>query len=310
MVAEDSVPIPNDGSGRHLPAHRSFGIVSNASVRPGVACGARSFPDRRAMVAPEAHDERVIDIIATENRIPVSIPGAHRRHSCFSPSRSSVLSALLHVSLLCSLLSMITCAIGAEVPTASGSGTIVAPATAPATATQCLPGGKGFLRARLSGALKTEIAWGNETDCSGAIRPTDGGIRMRFAGMSTAVKEPGKSQDAERLVLVFGIAGLREGQSAQSLGVNLTVIREGTGQFYSTRGDDKCTLDKVTQVPIVGIPRRSRSYSLVARGFCTEPARAVRGEGVILISRFDFAGRVDFDTEDNGTEPQTATASL
>jgi hypothetical protein len=57
MVAEDSVPIPDDGSGRHLPAHRSFGIVSNASVRPGVACGARSFPDRRSMVAPEAHDD-------------------------------------------------------------------------------------------------------------------------------------------------------------------------------------------------------------------------------------------------------------
>jgi len=263
----------------------------------------RSF---RAIATRTPHDERVIDIIATENRIPVSIPGARHLLSRFSPSRLSTLSVLLHGALLCSSLSIITCAIGAEVPTASGSGTIVAPTTTP----ECLPAGKGFLRARLSGALKTEIAWGNETDCSGAIRPTDGGIRMRFAGMSTAVTGPGKSQDPERLVLVFGIAGLREGQSARSLGVNLTVIREGTGQFYSTRGDDKCMLDKVTQVPITGIPRRSRSYSVVARGFCTEPARAVRGEGVILVSRFDFAGRVDFDTEDNGMDPQTATARL
>jgi hypothetical protein len=28
----------------------------------------------------------------------------------------------------------------------------------------------------------------------------------------------------------------------------------------------------------------------------------VRGEGVILLSRFDYAGRVDFDNEDRDTE--------
>jgi hypothetical protein len=209
------------------------------------------------------------------------------------------------------LLAIITCAAAAEVPTASSSGSEAI------VTKQCLPGGKGFLRARLSGALQTELAWGNETDCSGAIRPTDGGIRLRFAGMSSPEKSKTKNKKApagdqakERIVLVFGIAGLREGQSAKTLAVNLTVIREGTGQFYSTQGDDKCTLDTVTQVPIAGIPRRSRTYSLVARGFCTEPARAVRGEGVILVSRFDFAGRVDYSDDDNSAEPQTATASL
>lgn len=135
--------------------------------------------------------------------------------------------------------------------------------------------------------------------CTGAVRPTDGGIRVRFAGSA--------GLDQESLVLVFGIAGLREGTSAKTLAVNLTVIREGTGQFYSTQGDDKCMLDEVTQEPLIGIPHRSRSYRVVARGFCTEPARAVRGEGVILISRFDFAGRIDFDSEDSGETP-TATA--
>jgi hypothetical protein len=109
--------------------------------------------------------------------------------------------------------------------------------------------------------------------------------------------------------LLFGIAGLREGQSARTLGVNLTVIREGTGEFYSTQGDDKCMLDEVSQQPLIGIPHKSRSYRIVARGFCTEPARAVRGEGVILISRFDFAGRIDFDTEDASTPSPTATAA-
>jgi hypothetical protein len=35
---------------------------------------------------------------------------------------------------------------------------------------------------------------------------------------------------------------------------------------------------------------------VTARGFCTEPARAVRGKGAVLLSRFDYSGRVDFGT--------------
>jgi hypothetical protein len=170
----------------------------------------------------------------------------------------------------------------------------------------CLASGDGYLRARLSGSIRKELAWGNEgTECTGAVRPTDGGIRMRF---SRPEDDADKAQGSEsRLVLVFGIAGLREGRSAKNLPVNLTVIREGRGEFYSTQGDDKCTLDEVTQQPIVGVPRRSRSYRIIARGFCTEPARAVRGKGAVLLSRFDYAGRVDFESED--TQDDAALAA-
>jgi hypothetical protein len=151
--------------------------------------------------------------------------------------------------------------------------------------------------------VKAELVWGNEdTECTGAVRP-DGGIRVRFSRND----ETGGG----RLVLLFGIAGLREGQSARTLPVNVTLIREGKGEFYSTQGDDKCTLDEVKQEPMVGMPHRSRSYRIIARGFCTHPARAVRGEGVILLSRFDYAGRVDFDSEDSEEDldsgPITAT---
>ena len=157
-------------------------------------------------------------------------------------------------------------------------------------AAACLPDGTGSLEARLSGAVRAELVWGNEdTECTGAVRP-DGGIRVRFS------HEDG--EDGGRLVLLFGIAGLREGQSARALPVNVTIIREGLGEFYSTQGDNKCTLDEVRQQPLVGIPHRSRSYRIIARGFCTHPARAVRGDGVILLSRFDYVGRVDFDAED------------
>ena len=163
------------------------------------------------------------------------------------------------------------------------------PSAAPAVPAKCLPAGNGYLRARISGALSTELNWGNDgTECTGAVRPTDGGIRMRFS----------RTDSQGKLVLVFGIAHLREGKPARNIPVNVTLIREGAGEFFSTQGDDKCTLDLVTQDVIVGIPRRSRSYRVTARGFCTEPARAVRGKGAVLLSRFDYSGRVDFETED------------
>jgi len=171
-----------------------------------------------------------------------------------------------------------------------------APADEPA---RCLPSGDGYVSARLSGSIEAEIDWRNEgTECAGATRP-DGGLRLRFSRFD--------SQAEGRIVLVFGVAGLEEGQSAKALPVNVTVIREGAGEFYSTQGDDKCMLDDVRQTPIVGPPFRARAYRVVARGFCTEPARAVQGKGAILISRFDFAGLADFESEDASNDHTVAT---
>jgi hypothetical protein len=189
--------------------------------------------------------------------------------------------------LLCVLSGVFACKVHAQVPPPAAN-----PAPPPAAA-KCLPSGNGYLRARLSGALSTELNWGNDgTECTGAVRPTDGGIRMRFS----------RAERTGRLVLVFGIAKLPEGKAAHNLPVNVTLIREGAGEFFSTQGDDKCTLDAVTQDVIVGIPRRARSYQVTVRGFCTEPARAVRGKGAVLLSRFDYSGRVDFETQDTQTD--------
>jgi hypothetical protein len=169
-------------------------------------------------------------------------------------------------------------------------------------AIRCLPNGDGYVRARISGALNEELRWENEgTECSGAVRPTDGGVRMRFSR---------RDAHGGRLVLLFGVAGLREGQSAELLPVNVTVMREGAGEFYSTQGDDKCMLEGVRQTPLLGAPHRFRSYRIAARGFCTEPARAVHGAGAVLLPRFDIAGRVDYGDEDDEDARQTMVAFL
>jgi hypothetical protein len=207
------------------------------------------------------------------------------------------------------------CDINARVGLAAGlcaalawTASIANPPAAPSHAVEnesqreCLPDSSGFLRARLTGAIHQELDWHDaQTECTGALRPTDGGVRMRFSHPD--------GDTGHRLALVFGIANLREGQSARSLPVNVTVMREGAGEFYSTQGDDKCMFDTIEQTPLVGVPHRSRSYRVEARGYCTEPARAVGGKGVVLLSRFDFAGRIDFESvENDSSEPRQAAS--
>jgi hypothetical protein len=227
----------------------------------------------------------------------VATRAAHRfGPSMASPPRHALDRRRWWTALLCAFVAALTCGVHAQ-----DAGSDVAPAAEPQS---CLPDGSGYLRARLKGAIDAELDWTNDhVDCTGAVRPTDGGLRVRFTG------EIGGADGAppQRLVLVFGIAGLREGASARTVPVNVTVIREGTGEFYGTRGDDKCTLDQVTQAPLVGIPHRARVYRIEVRGFCSEPARAVTGPGSLLISRFDFAGRIDFSAQDAEQEPATPT---
>ena len=153
-----------------------------------------------------------------------------------------------------------------------------------------MPNREGFLRARLSGSASEELNWGaTDLDCTGGARPDNAGVRIRFTQHVPA--------GTRHWIVVVGISGLKEGQRGRALPANVTLIHEGSGEFYSTQGDGKCTIDDVRQVAITGLPRKTRSYRVTARGFCTEPARSLGGPGSILVSRFDFAGRVDYESE-------------
>lgn len=155
-------------------------------------------------------------------------------------------------------------------------------APAPA-ATQCLPSGVGYLKARLQGAIDAELDWSSpDRQCTGAPRPDGTGLRLIYRG-ATASGTP--------LLLVFGIGPLRAGGSGRNVPVNLTVVREGGGDFYATRGPDKCMLDTVQQVPVLGSQQR---YHLTGRGYCLQPARSIRDDGAILLSRFDVEAIVDY----------------
>jgi hypothetical protein len=160
-------------------------------------------------------------------------------------------------------------------------------ATAPASQADvfCAPAPEGFLRARLQGSIDAEIDWSAPTvaQCLGGPRPGGDGVRLVFKG----------AVDDAPLLIVIGAANLLPGTSARNVAANVTLVREGAGSFYSTQGDDKCALDEVHQEPVDG---RDGRYRVSARGYCTQPARALGANdaGSVLVSRFDVSALVDY----------------
>jgi hypothetical protein len=147
----------------------------------------------------------------------------------------------------------------------------------------CLGDGTGFVRARIRGALNLDLNWKDaELECGGEARPDGSGLRVSFAG-------PGPGGKVLRLV--FGVRSAHEGAAGKELPTNLTVLVDG-GRVFATRGDDKCTMDQLSQRPLPG--KGIRAWRIEARGFCVAPAAALAGKGRIVVSRFDFAGRIEF----------------
>jgi len=163
-----------------------------------------------------------------------------------------------------------------------------APATPPGAAARgCLPTGNGYLRARIRGALNLDIDWHNaQLECAGGPREDGSGIRVSFAGPKRA--------DGRRLRMVFGMGAAREGRSGHALPTNFTLIVEGGQRLYTTRGEDHCTVDTLSQQRLQAQGTGPRSYRIVARGFCVSPASTLNNAERILVSSFDFAGNVVF----------------
>jgi hypothetical protein len=158
-----------------------------------------------------------------------------------------------------------------------------APALPDARDALCRPAKTGSLRARLQGAIETEIDWSapQTPQCLGGPRPTGAGVRLLYKG----------SVEGQPLLLVIGAALTGKRGTFRNVPANVTIVREGAGEFYATQGDDKCALDEVRVEPETGVPGR---YRLSGRGYCTQPARAMSGEpGVVLVSRFDVTALID-----------------
>ena len=151
----------------------------------------------------------------------------------------------------------------------------------------CLHSGNGFLRAKIRGAVNLDLDWHNgDMQCDGGARPNNSGVRVSFAGPRTS--------DGRRVRMVFGVGRATEGRSGRALPTNLTVIFEGEKRLFATRGQDRCTVDQLAQERVGDLGGPVRTYRIVAHGFCISPASALDDSAHILVSSFDFAGRVTF----------------
>jgi hypothetical protein len=170
--------------------------------------------------------------------------------------------------------------------TTPGVATPGSSSTAAAATAACLPSGDGYLRARVAGAIDAKIDWPNSgTRCQGESKSAPPGVRLSFQ------RAAGSKPD---LLFVFGLTGVRPGQPGHAVGANLTVIVQGTNKIFGTLGDSRCTVDTLMQKPL----QAAGAYRVEARGFCTQPAHAVRGNGAVLVSTFEFAGLVNYETDD------------
>jgi hypothetical protein len=160
----------------------------------------------------------------------------------------------------------------------------LAPAEA-SPALRCLPARDGFLTMRLRGSIEEDVNWTEpELECTGMSRPDGRGLRVRFAG----------SRAGGELAVVFAAPELASGTSGRGVPVNVTLLDGAGERIYGTQGGNRCEFDKVEQQLIVDRAVPPQSYRVSARGFCTAPARAIDGEGAVLLTRFDFAGIVTF----------------
>jgi len=148
----------------------------------------------------------------------------------------------------------------------------------------CRPVDEGFLEARLQGAVAADITWGEgATHCLGGVRPDGEGLRLIFKG---------STPDTGPLLLVLGAGPLRAGESARNVPVNLTLVREGSGQFFATQGNDKCAFDEVRQAVYEG-ERFLLGHLPVGEHHPVRQHQAVAGEGAVLVSRFDVIAIVE-----------------
>ena len=168
------------------------------------------------------------------------------------------------------------------------------PAAAPvaaAVASGCLGTPATYLRAQLRGALDADLDWsGAALACEGSARPNGEGLRISLSGPLDA--------GGHTLRMLIGIPTVPGHSSVGAVPANVTLIIEGDKRVYSTRGDDKCTLDTLTQEALPGGSEYAHPYRISGRGFCVDPASSLDQQGHVFINRFDFAGRADFSTDE------------
>ena len=150
-----------------------------------------------------------------------------------------------------------------------------------------LCGNDGFLTTDLFGALEVSLDW--QTDvlaCEGMPRPNGEGARLRFSG-------PAQAGSAKRsLAFILGMPDLKQGETAQELPSNVTMIEEGSGRFFATQNTRNCWTD-IHQHELLPDDKNTR-YRIRGILYCLAPLAELNGDANISFTEMAFTGRLDW----------------
>ena len=170
------------------------------------------------------------------------------------------------------------------------TGVVTAPTAglpAAESGTPCTLHPDGFLRGRFFGALSLSADWsGPDLLCGGMRRPGGNGVRLFFAG---------QLPEGGRLSILLGIDGPPDALVGAERSVNVTVIDERDGQFFSSGGTGRCwaRVSDVALLPATaGTPAGQRIAGLV---WCVGALPSLRDKSSITLGDLQFAGRIAMD---------------
>ncbi len=147
----------------------------------------------------------------------------------------------------------------------------------------CMMDRPGYLRGAIYGELKQDINLvGKSLSCDGMPHPDGKGIRLFF------------SAEPNNISFIIGVEGRLENMAGNEQSVNLTVIDEQNGRFYSTAGLERCWTHIEAVEPYQS--RTSAHYRIDGVLYCSGALASLIDKQSITLGDIHFSGRLSFET--------------
>ena len=157
-------------------------------------------------------------------------------------------------------------------------------AVAPEEEPVLLCGNEGHLSTELYGAVAVRVDWNkNDLECVGMPRPEGRGARLRFAAKPT----DGNLQ----LAIIIAIPDLERDAPLGEFSVNVTLIEEGNGRFFSTPDLNNCLTDITS---MTGLDDSGDRYSITGELYCVSPLPEINGHSGVSIPKMLYSGLLDW----------------
>jgi hypothetical protein len=155
-----------------------------------------------------------------------------------------------------------------------------------ATLEPCADGTDAYLRGRLHGDVDRSIDWsGPGLACGGMLRPQGRGMRLMFA----------PAGEEGRLLFVLGLDATPETLSGAETPVNLTIVDEARGLFFSTGDRERCWVQADRVRARSSGP--AGSFEMSGTLYCVGAVPEVNGTGSLTPGDFRFALPVTLQEE-------------